>query len=518
MTRKKFTYKSVAKNLPFNVPELIRDEDNSSIDIYKMYRNKHYLPHNKRISNIAWRIQNRKAMGLRKNPGLLDPNVEEFDYVAHIRRISQQDDLNSSPNSGCNSGSNPNTTDHTPVTSTASSGGMAHTNPTATFPPPATVSTSGANSTNVPPSFNTNQSPKSLKSNKNFLSSYINSLESSLKNDYPMSDMDSHVTNNSMNHNIPSQSGSSAHRSSIHSASNFESITPPKSVSSKRSPNEELTFNSTNNNTATINVGNKKLLQCSNCQTRTTPLWRKSNNGDLLCNACGLFYKLHGVLRPLNNHPGQNSHFKPQPSASFTTSTTIPETPNMNFTPMTTSHSINQFHEEGGNKPLSKSLPSMRNDSMILNSNTNLFNGLNSMDPDEDSNPHIDVDMDMKHSNDEIDNLLNLNLFHSDNFTIGQSPSSSQPQVPQFQHCNPSHEINSQLESHSTSQMPSSHIPDKIIHHHHHHHHPNGTHSTFEPDQPFAGDHSEFVGINDEIITNDMHDKQWNWLDFGPTT
>lgn len=39
---------------------------------------------------------------------------------------------------------------------------------------------------------------------------------------------------------------------------------------------------------------------CSNCGTTTTPLWRRSVKGEPLCNACGLFWKLHGVDRPLS--------------------------------------------------------------------------------------------------------------------------------------------------------------------------------------------------------------------------
>ncbi|KAK0449887.1 hypothetical protein EV421DRAFT_1704420, partial [Armillaria borealis] len=39
---------------------------------------------------------------------------------------------------------------------------------------------------------------------------------------------------------------------------------------------------------------------CTNCQTTNTPLWRRSPEGQLLCNACGLFHKLRGVVRPLS--------------------------------------------------------------------------------------------------------------------------------------------------------------------------------------------------------------------------
>lgn len=39
-------------------------------------------------------------------------------------------------------------------------------------------------------------------------------------------------------------------------------------------------------------------LQCSNCETKITPLWRRSANGAYLCNACGLYYKIHQTERP----------------------------------------------------------------------------------------------------------------------------------------------------------------------------------------------------------------------------
>ncbi|XP_052737261.1 transcription factor GATA-4-like [Bicyclus anynana] len=41
-------------------------------------------------------------------------------------------------------------------------------------------------------------------------------------------------------------------------------------------------------------------VTCANCRTSNTTLWRRNNNGEPVCNACGLYYKLHNVNRPLS--------------------------------------------------------------------------------------------------------------------------------------------------------------------------------------------------------------------------
>lgn len=43
---------------------------------------------------------------------------------------------------------------------------------------------------------------------------------------------------------------------------------------------------------------NNSVTICANCETTTTPLWRRDASGRTICNACGLYYKLHLVHRP----------------------------------------------------------------------------------------------------------------------------------------------------------------------------------------------------------------------------
>ncbi len=38
--------------------------------------------------------------------------------------------------------------------------------------------------------------------------------------------------------------------------------------------------------------------RCANCDTQTTSLWRRNKDGNPVCNACGLYVKLHGIERP----------------------------------------------------------------------------------------------------------------------------------------------------------------------------------------------------------------------------
>ena len=63
-------------------------------------------------------------------------------------------------------------------------------------------------------------------------------------------------------------------------------------------------------------------LCCTNCGTTTTTLWRRNAEGEPVCNACGLYHKLHGVNRPLAMRKDgiQTRKRKPKSSSSSSSS------------------------------------------------------------------------------------------------------------------------------------------------------------------------------------------------------
>lgn len=385
--------------------ELLKDEDESSIKIYKMYQRKRYLPHNQRITNMAWRIQSRKLLvNSRSGKIAIDAKTgdertnsdimsEDFDYVAHICKMSKEDYKVQRPASG------------------------------------QTLSSPESTSNSV-------SSASSLYSSSNRPS--VGSHELYHK---------SHDFGKNLHHKVTP----------------FGTESPVKGIQNQLS---------------------KKILTCSNCHTKTTPLWRKAKNGDLLCNACGLFYKLHGVVRPLNNpethqtnpffnlkvpderHPKENSLSLDGALTEQSPRSRIDLNPSIISHHHHYSYDFNrdQNNFERMDTPVDKGQE---------------FTQQNASAMDVVQGPRIEVLQPKAHvinnrenetidsGLDEIDNLLNMNIFQSNSFVVGSENDKRQ-----------------------------------------------GT----QLNNKFYGNNSGFdIGINDEVLSNtheDTNSSNWNWLEF----
>jgi hypothetical protein len=81
---------------------------------------------------------------------------------------------------------------------------------------------------------------------------------------------------------------------------NNNSSSSPTSPTIPKDGGSNSNNNNNNNNSNSSSSKNTIPTTCTNCHTQTTPLWRRNPEGQPLCNACGLFLKLHGVVRPLS--------------------------------------------------------------------------------------------------------------------------------------------------------------------------------------------------------------------------
>ncbi|TIB89586.1 hypothetical protein E3Q19_03034 [Wallemia mellicola] len=69
----------------------------------------------------------------------------------------------------------------------------------------------------------------------------------------------------------------------------------------RQAPSKTPNLHATTSTSASgLSVDPGNAMTCNNCKTNKTPLWRRDPEGNPLCNACGLFLKLHGVVRPLS--------------------------------------------------------------------------------------------------------------------------------------------------------------------------------------------------------------------------
>ncbi|KAJ7779842.1 hypothetical protein B0H16DRAFT_1683129 [Mycena metata] len=71
------------------------------------------------------------------------------------------------------------------------------------------------------------------------------------------------------------------------------------------SNNNNLGSNNLSNNLSNNNLSSQDAdaddtrPRCAHCQTRTTSVWRRGKDGERVCNACGVYARLHNTPRPL---------------------------------------------------------------------------------------------------------------------------------------------------------------------------------------------------------------------------
>lgn len=181
-----------------------------------------------------------------------------------------------------------------------------------------------------------------------------------------------------------------------------------KSISQRRKKNDS------SSNTPTPK--DESDISCTNCQTKTTPLWRRNPEGQPLCNACGLFLKLHGVVRPLSMKTDvikkrqRGATTKKKQSVTTTTTTT------------NISSSSSSFKKETN----VVGTPATISSSTLLNSGSinNTYSGSNNNNNGLDANfllTDVDFNFDHLHGADEVSGASLPNFHNSLNNTNGNS-------------------------------------------------------------------------------------------------
>lgn len=100
-----------------------------------------------------------------------------------------------------------------------------------------------------------------------------------------------------------------------------------------------------------VNSKTRMGLQCANCGTTTTTLWRRNGEGEPVCNACGLYFKLHQVNRPMSMKKDGIQTRKRKPRTSNSKKSSAKES---THTSHTTSHSMSTTHAQSGLLDLSQ--------------------------------------------------------------------------------------------------------------------------------------------------------------------
>lgn len=324
--------------------EIVRDIDDSSMRIFKMYKNKTYLPHSKRISNIAWRIQNKKIMLSRPHPisppasggSTTSANGEGFDYANHILHLLRQNSLL-----------------HSQSLNRSHSSSSTHSRQ------------SSQGSSRIPPST-------------------FKLLTSS-----PL-----HLTNKADQKNrTPTSTPYPFHleRSDLKTAR--DTAIRRSSLLTKRMPYSEPDIS-------------KPVLQCSHCFSESTPMWRQGPRGELLCNACGLYNKLHGSQRQPHANRLKDRQVQVNNTRLFMNAQNSP------ISAHATSRADYSSRAANDEIPDWENLLSSAGSNLGSSAPQQTLSAYSFQDPAPAKSELTTMDID------EIDNLLNMNLFHPESSAV----------------------------------------------------------------------------------------------------